>query len=80
MSINFVSPEGFPIIGTAEVVLATARIAGIDPETQEPLYDGGTEIHWDTQETQHKDGQMLFVCSNGQDWTFDQLTQVVARP
>jgi hypothetical protein len=69
----FLSPNGKQIIGTAETVLATARIAGIDPDTQEPEYEGGTEIHWDTQKTVERGGKIIFVCVDGDQWTFDQL-------
>ncbi|TAV38809.1 hypothetical protein ELI33_17115 [Rhizobium ruizarguesonis] len=70
---KYLSPEGHTIVGTCETILATAWISDIDPETGEPKYDGGTEIHWDSQETIQRDGQILFVCSEGSEWTFDQL-------
>ncbi|MBY5537713.1 hypothetical protein HFO58_31985 [Rhizobium leguminosarum] len=74
---NFTSPNGHPIVGTAETVLATAWISSIDPETQEPEYEGGTQIYWDTQESLTRDGKLLFVCSEGEEWTFDQLLPFV---
>jgi hypothetical protein len=70
---NFLSPNGHAIVGTAETILATARISDIDPETGEPEYEGGTDVHWDTQETLERDGHILFVCEQGEEWTFDQL-------
>lgn len=72
----YISPTGKQIVGTAEKVLATAWISGIDPETQEPEYEGGTKIYWDTQETLERDGKTLFVCEDGEEWTFDQLVVV----
>lgn len=48
---KFLSPNGHAIVGTAETILATARISDVDPETGEPDYEGGTDVHWDTQET-----------------------------
>ncbi len=70
---NFQSPNGNLIVGTAETVLATAWISYIDPETEEPEYEGGTKIYWDTQETHTRDEKILFVCTAGEEWTFDQL-------
>lgn len=70
---NFLSPNGCAIIGTSEAVWVTLLISGIDPETAEPKYNGETEIHWDTQETLERDGEIIFVCSEGKEWTFDQL-------
>ncbi|MGR9276154.1 hypothetical protein ACU8KI_16250 [Rhizobium leguminosarum] len=75
---RYVSPNGYAIVGTAETVLATAWISEIDPETGEPEYEGGTKIYWDTQETLERDGKILFVCQNGEEWTFDQLTPYAA--
>ncbi|MBZ7924390.1 hypothetical protein LAC81_27055 [Ensifer adhaerens] len=72
-SCDFLSPEGNPIVGTSEKILATASISGIDPTTGKPLYFGGTEVHRDTQETLERAGKILFVCSEGNEWTFDQL-------
>ncbi|MGO6727243.1 hypothetical protein ACCS45_03850 [Rhizobium ruizarguesonis] len=70
---KFLSPNGHAIVGTAETILATARISDIDPETGEPEYEGGTDVHWDTQETLARNGHILFVCEQGDEWTFDQL-------
>lgn len=74
---KFNSPNGHRIVGTAEIVLATAWICMIDPTTQEPDYEGGTKIHWNTQETLKRNGQVLFVCTEGEEWTFDQLIPVI---
>lgn len=70
------SPNGSEIVGTAEQVLATANVSGIDPHTGEPEYAGDTEIHWDTQVTLTRDRKILFVDDNGDEWTFDQLTMI----
>lgn len=73
---RYTSPNGSEIVGTAEKLLATANISGIDPETGEPEFAGDTEIHWDTQETLERDGKTLFVDDSGEEWTFDQLTTI----
>ncbi|WP_312470549.1 hypothetical protein [Rhizobium sp.] len=70
---KYISPNGTAIIGTAEKVLATARISDIDAETGLPVYEGGTEVHWDTQETLGRNGHILFVCEDGDEWTFAEL-------
>ncbi|TPP04222.1 hypothetical protein [Rhizobium glycinendophyticum] len=75
-SVPFVSPNGSQIIGTAEILLATARISWIDPDTGEPEYEGGTDIHWNSQETAQRDGKLLYVCAEGKEWTFDELKPV----
>lgn len=73
---TYKAPNGKRIVGTAETVLATAWISHIDPETGDPEYEGGTKIYWDTQETLTRDGKILFVCTGGEEWTFEQLIPV----
>ncbi len=71
---SYVAPTGAAIIGTVERVLGCATIAGIDPATGEPEYDGnGTTMYWDCSETQKRDGKILFQDEAGDEWTFDQL-------
>ncbi|MGO4569981.1 hypothetical protein AB4Z52_34360 [Rhizobium sp. 2YAF20] len=70
---KYLSPNGHAIVGTAETILATAWISDIDPETGEPEHEGGTKIYWDTQESLQRNGNILFVCEEGEEWTFDQL-------
>ena len=62
---KYVSPDGALIIGTAETISATATISEIDPDTGVPIYAGGTDVHWDTQVTRDRNGNILFVCENG---------------
>ena len=69
---NWLSPNGHRIIGTSDVILATAMISGIS-EDGEPEYYGESEVNWDSQETRERDGKILFVCEDGEEWTFDQL-------
>lgn len=45
------SPNGDLIVGTIETLWAKARISGIDPETLEPPYEGGTDVNWDSKQT-----------------------------
>ncbi len=73
---KYAAPNGSPICGSAEFVLATASISSINADGT-PVYDGGgTEIHWDTQKQFTRDGKPLFVDEDGAEWTFDQLTVI----
>ncbi|MGO7308821.1 hypothetical protein ACCS91_33740 [Rhizobium ruizarguesonis] len=74
MTHTYRSPNGHEIIGTAEIILATAPISGINADGT-PIYTSwaSTEVDWDTQETVKRDGKILFVDEEGDEWTFDQL-------
>lgn len=73
----YYSPNGDLIVGTMERIYATARITGTDAETGMPNYEGGSDIGWDSQVTQIRDGKIVFVCETGEQWTFDQLVACV---
>jgi len=68
---TYLSPNGVAIIGTSDHVFVTARIKGIW-EDGTPEYEGGSDIHWDTQESAHGD-DIVFVDDDGNGWTFRQL-------
>lgn len=72
---NYKSPTGSDIIGTSDTVLATATIQGIEDDGT-PVYAGGSNIHWDSQETRKLNGKILFLDESGCEWTFDQLIPV----
>jgi hypothetical protein len=36
-------------------------------------YTGETEMFWDDQETIERDGKVIFVDEQGEEWTFDEL-------
>jgi hypothetical protein len=71
---NYYSPKGALITGTLETVRCRALIAGIEADGT-PYYAGETEVFWDEQKTvcNEKD-QIIFLCEDGLEWTFDQLT------
>lgn len=69
---HFESPNGDAIIGTSETVRCTAIVNSIS-EDGIPEYAGETEIDWDSQTTQERNGQILFICESGHEWTFKQL-------
>lgn len=76
---EYLSPTGALILGTLERLTGRAEIDGIDEETGEPSYSGGTEIFYDDQETVMRDGpgdvyrRMVYLDEDGREWTFDQL-------
>lgn len=73
---KYVSPNGHPIIGTKERIPGVAIITGIEPDGT-PIYEGSTDIDWNGQGTVYDaDGNMLFVDSEHESWTFDQLVLV----
>lgn len=72
MAKDYVSPTGAEILGTLERLTGRAEISGIE-DNGEPVYSGETEIFYDDQVTETKDGKMIFLDENGAEWTFDQL-------
>lgn len=75
------SPDGVPIVGTLETIQATAVVKEDSysrNEKGEILYEwfGESEIHWDTQTTQERDGKIVFIDEDGEEWTEDQLVLV----
>jgi hypothetical protein len=69
---DYVSPTGAAIIGTADFVYVLANIVGIGDDG-EPEYSGESDVDWDSQTTRTRGGKPLFEDENGQLWTFDQL-------
>ncbi|MGQ7794496.1 hypothetical protein ACUN0C_18990 [Faunimonas sp. B44] len=66
------SPSGAEIVGTLERLMGCANINDITDDG-EPVYSGDTKIWWDEQRTVLRDGQMLFVDENGDEWIFAEL-------
>ncbi|MNF20738.1 hypothetical protein D3C87_686610 [compost metagenome] len=70
---NYVSPSGKAIVGTFEKLEAAAIISGINADGT-PVYEGSTEVYWDTAVTAtDEDGNILFIDEEGDTWIFDQL-------
>jgi len=72
---NYQSPNGSAIVGTYDLVPATARIDGIHDDGT-PEYAGESDVWWDDQKTQERDGKILYVDEDAKTWTFDQLTAI----
>ena len=70
---RYKSPTGSPIVGTLETIVGIGMIKGIDVDGT-PDYVGETDIFWDDQITVVRDGKIIFVDDDGDEWTFDQLT------
>jgi hypothetical protein len=71
----YVSPNGSIIVGTKEIVSGTSLILGINDDGT-PVYRGQTILHYDDQETVEKEGKIVFVDTDGDEWTFDQLKRL----
>lgn len=72
------APNGYEIIGTAEMVLCTAYIND-DGWTRKPDgsldfdHSGTNEIHWDSQKGLYRDGKILFADEDGGEWLENDL-------
>lgn len=69
---RYFSPNGSEIVGTLEHLTARAEITGIE-RNGDPIYMGETEVFWDSQTTQTRNGAVIFLDHDGMEWTFDQL-------
>lgn len=69
---TWLSPHNAPIIGTYDTVPGTALINDISDDG-EPEYAGETEMIWDDQTPQLRDGRIIFVDEGDGQWTFDRL-------
>jgi hypothetical protein len=73
------SPTGSPILGSYEMCPARAEILPNsferDPATGELTYDhaGGSEMFWDAMETVTRNGKVVFLDEDGEEWTEDQI-------
>lgn len=76
---QYQSPHGSPIVGTSDTVPVTAFIHGISYDGK-PDYQGSSEVYWDDQKTRTRGGKILFIDEAGDEWTFDQLTEVTEDP
>lgn len=71
------APNGSPIIGTADTILATPQALSFErlPDGSiEVEWSGETEVHWDSQTTNKDErGFDIFVAEDGTEWPEDQL-------
>ena len=68
---------GSPIVGTADSVLATAWISNIARGPDGKITfdnDGGSEVHWDSQETRTDENDLrIFVDEDGEECTENDI-------
>jgi hypothetical protein len=72
---NAYAPNGKRIVGTADTIPGTAKIAP-DSFTEDGDFDhtGNTDVHWNGQQTEMDDGEPLFVDEEGVVWKKSELT------
>lgn len=70
---SYLSPNGVEIISVLMFTPGACGIVGIKDDGT-PEFDGtGTTHFYDDQIEQKRDGKILFLCEDGERWTFDQL-------
>lgn len=78
-TIRLIAPNGKTITGTLEQLQGRANATRFeldDDGTLRPDYHGDTDVWWEGQETVTRDGQMVLVDREGNEFTLDQCTQV----
>lgn len=72
------APNGERIVGSLEIVEARANfdtVERLEDGSLEPDYNG-SDVFYDSMRTQEREGQLLYLDYNGNEWTQDQLTFV----
>lgn len=75
---GLVAPNGIRIRGTLEQLTGVAQINSIERLPDGTLdfdYEGGTEVFYDEAVTVERDGKIVFVDEEGDEWTEDQLVE-----
>lgn len=77
MAKRLVAPNGAQIVGTSEMIASTAHVENLRWENGEVTFDyeGGSDVYWDTSTTQTRDGEILFVDENGDEWSESDLVE-----
>ncbi len=69
----YVKGTDIRIVGTLESIQGTAIVDGFDANG-DPVYEGGTDIDWNTQTTERNDkGQIIFVDENDKARSADEV-------
>ncbi len=75
---RYQSPNGSPIVGVLESCPCKAFIEDISEDGKSVTYGTtGSEMDWDSQRPVIRDGSLVFIDDDGEEWPFDQLTKVV---
>ena len=70
-----VSPKDTLILGTSDAILARGNIdcfRRTDDGETEIIWAGESTVWWDTQETQMREGKLLYVDYDGDEYTEDE--------
>lgn len=67
-------PDGHEILGTLEIIQGRADVYFYRQEDGSIGYDfeGGTEMFWDSSTTASLNGNSVFLCRDGGEWTLDE--------
>lgn len=74
---HYIAPNGKLIVGTLETCPGCALITSISRAVDGSItldYVGETKMYWDDQRTIERDGQTIFLDSDGHEWPESQLT------
>lgn len=72
----YFAPNGKQVIATAERLWATCKFTGTGVKPNGRLefdYDGETDINWDSQETVNRNGELVFLDCDWNEWLESQL-------
>lgn len=70
---HYISPNGKRIIGALERTPCCCNISGILPDGS-PEYSGRSDMFWDDTRPDEIDGKILYLDSEYETWTFNQLS------
>jgi hypothetical protein len=67
------APNGNLIVGTLETIKGRANVTGWNDD-RSPEYAGSTEIFWDDQRTVQRDGNIICLDEDGEEYPFNECT------
>ena len=79
MKVTLFSPTGARIIGTSETVPGCALVQEVrlmDDGSLDVEYEGETEVFWDGQMNDRRDGERVWQDDNGKTWRESELFRV----
>lgn len=76
--IQVTTPDGVAIVGTCENLRGCAVIQGFTPDG-DVEYAGETEIFWNDQRTNRREGRRLFMDEQDRLWTLEELDPKLAE-
>lgn len=73
---QFKSPTGSRIVGTLEKLSGVANVSGFNDDGS-PIYAGGTDIDWNSQQSIKRGDSLVYVDEDGEEWARRELTAVL---